>query len=67
MSMNTTNLAIKQYNTAIKPLTVKQLAFVSAYIANGGNGTKAMKEAGYNGKSDNALARHIKIFSDSGK
>ena len=58
MSATTSVLDIKQYNTEVKPLTMIQLAFVSAYIANGGNGTQAMKEAGYNGKSDNALARH---------
>ena len=34
-----------------------QLAFVSAYLANGGNGTLAAKEAGYKCRTDNAFAR----------
>ena len=57
MSAVASLLDIKQYNTEVKPLTMIQLAFVSAYIANGGNGTQAAKEAGYKCKSDNAYAR----------
>jgi phage terminase small subunit len=57
MSASPAILDIKQYNINVKPLTMIQLAFVSAYIANGGNGTQAAKEAGYKCKSDNAYAR----------
>ena len=57
MSASPAILDIKQYNTEVKPLTMIQLAFVSAYLANGGNGTQAAKEAGYKCKSDNAYAR----------
>jgi len=57
MSAAVSVLDIKQYNTSVKPLTILELAFVSAYIANGGNGTQAAREAGYKCKSDNALAR----------
>lgn len=57
MSTLATSLDIKQYNTAVKPLTMIQLAFVSAYIANGGNGTQAAMTAGYKCKSQNAFAR----------
>ena len=57
MSASPAILDIKQYNINVKPLTMVQLAFVSAYIANGGNGTQAAKEAGYKCKSDNAYAR----------
>ena len=56
MSAVASLLDIKQYNTEVKPLTMIQLAFVSAYIANGGNGTQAAKEAGYKCKSDAAFA-----------
>lgn len=38
-------------------LTTMELAFVSAYIANGGNGTLACKEAGYKSKSENGYAK----------
>ena len=51
LSFNTTT------NPNIKPLTIKQLAFVSAYIANGCNGTQACKDAGYTCKSENAYAK----------
>jgi phage terminase small subunit len=44
-------------NPNIKPLTVKQLAFVSAYLSNGCNGTQACKDAGYTCKSENAYAK----------
>lgn len=57
MSALASVLDIKQYNTAVKPLTMIQLAFVSAYIANGGNGTQAAMTAGYKCKSQNAFAR----------
>lgn len=57
MSATSAILDIKQYNLDVKPLTMLELAFVSCYIANGGNGTQAAREAGYKGKSDNALAR----------
>ncbi len=56
MSALASLLDIKQYNTAVKPLTMMQLAFVSAYIANGGNGTQACRQAGYKCKSDAAFA-----------
>jgi len=57
MSANTALLNLKQYNTDIKPLTMIELAFVSAYIANGGNGTQACIEAGMKCKSQNGYAR----------
>lgn len=38
-------------------LTTMELAFVSAYIANGGNGTLACKQAGYKSKSENGYAK----------
>lgn len=62
MSATSTVLDIKQYNLNVKPLTMIQLAFVSAYIANGGNGTQAAREAGYKCKSDNAFARQQVTF-----
>lgn len=37
-------------------LSEKQKAFCDYYIANGGNGTQAAKDAGYKGKSDSAYA-----------
>ena len=37
-------------------LTLKQLAFVKAYLANRGNGTQAAIEAGYSKKSAHAIA-----------
>lgn len=57
MSATSALLDIRQYNIQVKPLTLLELAFVSAYIANGGNGTQACKEAGMKCKSDNAYAR----------
>jgi len=57
MSANTALLNLKQYNTDIKPLTMLELAFVSAYIANGGNGTQACIEAGMKCKSPAAYAK----------
>ena len=57
MSATSALLDIKQYNTQVKPLTLLELSFVSAYIANGGNGTQACIEAGMKCKSDNAYAR----------
>lgn len=56
MSTLATSLDIKQYNLNVKPLTMIQLAFVSAYIANGGNGTQAAMTAGYKCKSPAAFA-----------
>ena len=56
MSASPAILDIKQYNIEVKPLTMIQLAFVSAYIANGGNGTQAAKEAGYKCRSQAAFA-----------
>jgi len=35
-----------------KALTMKQQRFVSHYLANGGNGTAAAREAGYKGNDD---------------
>jgi len=40
-------------------LTVKQQSFVDNYLANGGNGTQAAKDAGYKG-SENTLASTAK-------
>lgn len=57
MSANTALLNLKQHNKDIKPLTMLELAFVSAYIANGGNGTQACIEAGMKCKSQNGYAR----------
>lgn len=57
MSVSASLLDIKQYNTQVKPLTMIQLAFVSAYIANGGNGTQAAMTAGYKCKSQASYAR----------
>ena len=37
-------------------LSIKELAFINAYLANGGNGTQAVKSAGYKCKSDNAYS-----------
>lgn len=37
-------------------LSEKQKAFCDYYIANGGNGTQAAKDAGYKGKSDGTYA-----------
>lgn len=56
MSALASYLDIKQYNTQVEALTVLELAFVSAYIANGGNGTQACKQAGYKCKNDNAYS-----------
>ena len=33
--------------TALRPITTRQRALVEAYVANGGNLTKASQEAGY--------------------
>ena len=60
MSALASVLDIKQYNLNVKPLTMMQLAFVSAYIANGGNGTQACKQAGYKCKSPAAFATQAK-------
>ena len=57
MSATSQVLDITQHTTTDKPLTIKELAFISAYMANGGNGTQAAKQAGYQGKTENALAR----------
>ena len=39
----------------MKRLTLKQQKFVDAYIRNGGNGSKAVVEAGYNASSENSI------------
>lgn len=57
MSANTALLNIKQCNTDIKPLTMLELAFVSSYLSNGGNGTQACIDAGMKCKSQAAYAR----------
>lgn len=44
-------------NPNIKPLSIKQLAFVSAYLVNGFNGAQACKDAGYTCKTENAYAK----------
>ena len=54
MSMAISNINM---NTIDKPLTMKELAFISAYLANGGNGTEACKQAGYVSKTQNGYAR----------
>lgn len=55
MSMS---MAIPNINTNInRPLTMKELAFITAYLANGGNGTEACKQAGYVSKTENGYAR----------
>lgn len=55
--MSTTALDIKQYTNIDKPLTMLQLRFIACYITNGGNGTQAAKDAGYQCKSDVAFSR----------
>ena len=57
MSIKSSLLDIKQYNKEVQELTIKELMFVSAYIANGGNGTQACRAAGYKSKTENALAK----------
>lgn len=57
MSATSQVLDITQHTTTDKPLTIKELAFISAYMSNGGNGTKACKDAGYTCKSENAYAK----------
>ena len=57
MSVAVSVLDMKQYNTSVKPLTMLELAFVSAYIANGGNGTQAAREAGYKSKTEAGLTQ----------
>ena len=37
--------------------SLKELAFITAYLMNGFNGTEAVREAGYKGKTPNVLAR----------
>lgn len=54
MSMAISNINM---NTIDKPLTMKELAFITAYLANGGNGTEACKQAGYVSKTQNGYAR----------
>lgn len=44
-------------NPNIQPLSVKQLAFISAYLANGFNGVQACKDAGYTCRTENAYAK----------
>ena len=39
-----------------KPLTLKRQAFVDAYLGNGGNATRAYKDAGYAASNDNIAA-----------
>lgn len=55
MSANTALLNINQYTE--EPLNMLELAFVSAYMSNGGNATQACKDAGYQCKSEAAFAR----------
>ena len=43
----------------MKRLTAKQLAFVDAYIANGGNGSEAARQAGYSAKGANVTAAKL--------
>jgi len=57
MSIASSALNIKPYTNPNKPLTMKELLFIAAYISNGGNGTEAVRAAGYKGNSENALAR----------
>ena len=48
-------MATNQATKPSKRLTLKQQRFITAYIANGGNGLQAAKTAGYMG-ADNILA-----------
>lgn len=57
MSATSQVLDITQHTITDKPLTMKELAFIAAYISNGGNGTQAVKQAGYQGKTENAYAK----------
>ena len=57
MSATSQLLDINQYTNIDKPLTMLQLRFVACYIANGGNGTQAAKDAGFRCKSDVAFSR----------
>lgn len=57
MSIAATALNIQQYTKPDKPLTIKEIRFIVAYINNGGNGFLAAKEAGYTGKSDAAITQ----------
>lgn len=55
--MSSTLSITNTLNPNIKPLSIKQLAFVSAYIINGFNGAQACRDAGYTCKTDNAFAK----------
>lgn len=44
------NLALSNTITNNK-FTARELAFISAYLANGGNASQAVVEAGYNSKA----------------
>lgn len=57
MSANTALLQLKQYTDIQPPLSMIELKFVSAYMANGGNGTQACIEAGIKCRSQNGYAR----------
>lgn len=50
--MSTPNIALPSILTKAV-FTVKELAFIEAYMNNGGNATQAVEEAGYNTKSAN--------------
>lgn len=45
----------KKSSKKAKPLTAQQQKFLTEYVSNGGNGTKAAKKA-YNAKDDNSAA-----------
>ena len=55
--MGATNLALSNNIITDKHFTSREISFIFAYLANGGNAAQACREAGYRCKSDNAMAR----------
>lgn len=49
--MSTPNIALPSILTEAV-FTAKEIAFIEAYMSNGGNATQAVEEAGYNTKSE---------------
>ena len=49
--MASTNLALKPDVLTQHTFTIRELAFIAAYMANGGNASKAVIEAGYKSKA----------------
>ena len=56
MTMTDTNEARDAHDATLvaKKMTPKQAAFVAAYLDNGGNGSRAARDAGYSGQETNA-------------